>query len=141
MQNYSQYDEKWKDIIISKGVTISSGGCLVVSLSILHDITPDKMLTLLKHGNCFDEQGKLYCDRIAATLGYHYRKIDCSLSKEIPTIPCVAETNKYKKLGNPQHFFVWFGKDNMIIDPKGGIEKQNPYNIVSYRIFEKPTAV
>lgn len=50
---------------------------------------------------------------------------------------CIAETNRYKSKGVPQHFFLY--KDGKVVDPLDMKPewKVCKYNIVSYRVFSK----
>lgn len=57
----------------------------------------------------------------------------------MPTFMCIAETDNYKSSGVPQHFFVWLGQGNMIMDPLTGTIKTNNYHIISFRLFKERT--
>ena len=136
MRAFSQRDKRWKDLRIGKTVlTMEHFGCLIVSLAMLNDQDPDEVLAMLNRSNAFNDKGMLYSDIAAKTLGFRYR----GKSKKAPKYPCVAETDHYAHLHTPSHFFIW-QPNGLIIDPLDGFEKNNPYNIVSYRLFKKKPA-
>ncbi len=128
---YSMKNFKWKDLTLGESkCSLENYGCYIVSLSILLEIRPDTLLKTLNRSNCFTKEGKLLNDVAAKVLGCTYE-----YSKKQPEIVCIAETDHFAKKGFPQHFFVI--ENAQIIDPLDGRIKQNPYNLVSFRIWEK----
>lgn len=139
--NFSQKDERWKKLKINKtNLTLETHGCFICALSSLLDQTPDITLEALNNANSFNSDGFLLSDVAAKSLGLKYM----GKSKTKPTFyPTIAETDHYKDKGYPQHFFTVVDKSR-ISDPLDGCEKDNPYKIVSYRLFKtkvKPESV
>ena len=132
MTPYSMRDKRWRDLRIgTTGLTIGHEGCLIVSLSMLADTTPDKTLSMLLNGKAIDLTG-LVLDYIAAQVlnrTYSYTTKD-------PGRLCIAETDAYKGHGYPKHFFVWLG-NGQIVDSLNGLQSKNNYHVVSYRLFDE----
>lgn len=134
---YSQKDKRWGKLLISSNTTMEKAGCFVTSLAMLKDMTPDKVLFLLKSHKCFTREGLLKHPDDAIALDMKYG----GMVDKCPNIVCIAETDHYKSVGVPQHFFVWLDENHpiadhpLIIDSLDGVKKVNPYNIVSYRIY------
>jgi len=133
---FNQKDERWKDLKISgTDLTLEKAGCLIVSLSMLDGRTPDMILNLLNKANAFTDKGKLYWMVAAKVLNFIFDGIANKLPS-ITYLPVICETDHFKDRGYPQHFFVLLdGK--LCLDPLDSLEKDNPYNIVSYRLIRK----
>ena len=138
---YSQKDKRWKRLKIEPaGLMLKKYGCYVVSIAMVLEKTPDIVLDILNKNKCFTDKGLLLNEKAAQVLDLNY----FGVSKIPPkNKPCITETNYFESNGIPQHFFVYLGSaaDNLvvkIIDPLSGEEKDNPYHIVSYRLWEKP---
>lgn len=132
MLSFSQKDERWKDLKIGlTNNTLEKYGCYIVSLAMYTEKPPYILLDILNTNSCFVEGGLLLNTKAAAILNMTYKY---SLDK--PDFDCIAETNHYRSSGYPQHFFVLL-KDGKIIDPLDGETKENPYHIVSYRLWIK----
>jgi hypothetical protein len=129
----SQKNPAWKDIKLgtcSKD-TIGSSGCFVTSLGMLADITPDVANKMIMDGGGYVDGcniGDPY--KIAEILGLNYE----GKTTEYQNDTCIAETNHYAASGVPQHFFIWLG-NGRIVDSLTGVESENKYKIVSFRLF------
>ena len=131
MNKFSMRDSRWAHMQIGEtGYTLCYYGCFIVSLAMLDGRTPDEVLKELNYGNAFNKEGMLYSDVAAKILDMKYS----GKTRRRQGITCIAETDHYKSHGVDQHFFVWLGKDK-IIDSLDGKIKDNPYHIVSYRLF------
>ena len=132
MKYYSQKDTKWaKEYIGKTKYTIGKYGCYITSLAMLLDKTPLQLNNELIRGFCFDHVGLLLNDKAAKLLGRKYSKV-----KKSTIFPCIGETDHYKKMGYPQHFFVLLDNKTRI-DPLdlAPLPEPNDYNVVSMRIF------
>lgn len=133
MKNYSQKDKRWAKLLIgSTNLSMKYFGCFVVALSIIDGRTPAEVLNILNRNNAFNSNGMLISEVAAKALGLSYDGYTTQPQK----MDCIAETDHFKKDGFEQHFFVLL-KSGKIIDPLDGRTKDNPYNIVSYRLFSK----
>lgn len=142
---YKQSDPKWGGLFISPGVTMAESGCYITSLAMIDGRTPEQVLYNLKQWGAFDNNGLMYSGKAAEALGFIYSKIerDKKGNLSIPNKICIAETNHFANKGIPQHFFVWLDENTtsdsipLIADPIDGKIKTNPYNLVSFRVFER----
>jgi len=133
---YCQKADKWARMTLGKTrCTMAKYGCFVTAMAMIDERTPDVVLKILNDtGKCFNYEGELYSEIAGHELGLEfdgYNKLEY-----VPDRVCVAETNHYRLVHYPQHFFVWLG-DGKIIDSLDGELKPNPYHIVSYRMFRK----
>lgn len=112
--------------------TFGSSGCKLVSLSSMYDLDPVAInKQFIKDG--VYQNGCMISDELAAkSLGVEFG----GRTTTMPTFMCIAETDNYKSSGVPQHFFVWIGQGNMIMDPLTGTIKTNNYHIISWRLFK-----
>jgi len=134
MNIYSMKNIKWSSRTLGETkITTGESGCAIISLAMIDGRTPDLILDILNRNKCFNEKGELFMDQAAKALGMNYKK-----TLEKPDILCMAETDHWKKKGRPKHFFVWLADaTNSIIDPLDGQLKNNPYKVVSWRLFTK----
>jgi len=133
----SQKNPAWKSIKLGKcNDTIGQSGCYITALGILADKTPPEVNQILKDNGGYTNGCLVNAARAAELLGLEYNGI----TKEYQNEVCIAETDHYKSSGVPQHFFVWLGRASRIIDTLTGLEMDNPYHIVSFRLF-KPKEV
>jgi len=130
----SQKDRRWAQLKLGESdVIMFDGGCFVVALSILINQQPDQTLAMLNRNNCFNNKGELYADLAAKTLGMNYTR---TLDK--PSIPCVAECIVFVDHNEQRHFVVWLPTDpETVMDSWDGQLKNNPYKVVSWRLFTK----
>lgn len=131
----SQKDKRWADKHIGKtNYSLGAYGCLITSLAILTWNRPDELNDRLTRNNCFNRKGELDCSQAAKVLGLTYERAETP-----PDLDCIAETNYYRRMGYPQHFFIWLAESRgkMIIDPLTGLVQTNIYPIVSFRVFRK----
>jgi hypothetical protein len=146
MKHLSQKDSRWsrKKLGTCAGETISRSGCVITSLAILADTTPDKVNELLIANQGYADGCIVRWNVAAKLLDLPYNSAT-NLVKEYPVI---GETHHFKSKGVPQHFFVVL-EDGRILDPldkTGSPPKENPYEIASYRnvtrredMFKDPT--
>lgn len=131
MIKYSQSDPRWANHKLGTcNDTIGQSGCFITSLAMLAYKTPLEVNDILLKGNGFVNGCMVNSERASSLLNLSYYGI----SKTEPDYPCIAETNFYAPKV-PQHFFIWLGQGK-IIDPLGGKEKDNPYPIISFRLFK-----
>lgn len=129
---YSQLDNRWANKFIGNTkLTFGKFGCFLTSIAMLDGRKPPEINKILTDGKAINKDGLLYPDKAAKLLGMTY-----SYKKTNDIFPCICETNHFKHLNIPQHFFIMLDKET-IIDPLGGLKINNPYNIVSYRLFTK----
>ena len=127
----SQKDPKWaKQKLGACNDTIAQSGCKITSFGMLAGITPDVVNKTITYTN-----GCLTIDeKNAKELGLEY----LGRTTVKPNYICIAETDHWKKVGVPQHFFI-VRPDGMIADPLDYPcnWKKNPYKIVSYRLIKE----
>jgi len=123
--------KNYNDKIGTCNVTIRSHGCFLVSLCMLADIDPRQANKILREQGGYSNGCLIRSERAAELLNLNYG----GRTRQKQNSVCIAETDHFKKIGIPQHFFVWLG-NGRIIDPLTGQEKNNPYKIVSYRLFK-----
>ena len=133
---YSQKDPKWKDIKLgSCKDTIGQSGCFITSFcNLLNDgTTPKKLNTYLKDKSLYESGCMFNASHTAQYFRMTYEK-----TTKKPDIDCIFETDHYKSKGVPQHFCL-IRPDGKIIDPLDLYPdwKDNPYKIISYRVFKK----
>jgi len=131
MKLFCQKDKRWSDLTIGDTeLTLGNYGCFVVSLSMMLGKAPDVVLAALNRNKAFNSKGMLLSDVAAKVLGMSYKgKVNDGKAMSI------GETSHYKEIGIPQHFFLYLG-EGKIADPLDGLEKQNPYKILNYRLFK-----
>jgi hypothetical protein len=115
--------------------TFGSSGCKLISLASMYDLDPVELnQQFIKDGAYVN--GCMLDDTLAAkSLGVEFD----GKTTTMPTFMCIAETDNYASSGYPQHFFVWIGQGNQIMDPITGTIKTNNYHIVSFRLFKENT--
>jgi len=139
MQRFSQKDPKWANVKLgTSNTTIGQNGCFLVSLSMLANMLPPDANKLLTDGGGYANGNMMISQKASEILGLNFHgRVNAALP--YPTTPCIMETNKFAPY-YPQHFTVYLGHDDLILDPLDGREKVNPYPIVSFRLFDpKPT--
>ena len=133
---FSQKDPKWRDKLLGYGrTTFGSSGCAIVSFANLQlyngekDTPLDINQTAKKCGAFSGDM--LTFGILAKKLGYTYLKTTTK-PKEV----CIAETDNYKKVGAPQHFFLFDPENEKRVDPLDLTPQWEPntYKIVSYRL-------
>lgn len=140
MTFFSQKDPKWKnDILGSCRDTLGQSSCFLTSLCNLNlylkftkKLNPPEMNDLFTRNNLWTAGCLINAPKIAAYFDLEYIR-----TTRVPEMLCLAETDHYKKLGVPQHFFLYDPEKKKRIDPLD-LEpawEPNIYNIVSYRIF------
>ncbi len=145
MFHYSQKDPRWKDKKLgSCKDTIGQSGCKITALGMFLYKQPDEVNEEMTRDNIYVD-GCLTDD--AKIAKYYNMRFDGRTTVK-PKHICIAETNDYKtRYGVPQHFFVFAPKGtldedrDMILDPLDEANeiawKENPYHIVSYRLFHE----
>ena len=146
MNYYSQKNPSWKDQQLGDcNDTIGNSGCKVSCFAMLisdkiknpngtmSESTPSIVDWIATKKSLYSN-GCLINDKIFSDyfdLEYNGK------STEAPDYPCIAETDHYKDKGFAQHFFIHL-TNGQIIDPldKDPKKKDNPYNIVSYRLIK-----
>jgi len=130
MNLYSQKDPRWMtDRLGSCKDTIGQSGCNLCSMSMIAGVIPTETNKVIPFVS-----GCLMSDESSAkALGLIFK----GRVSKAPSSICKAETDHWKSVGVPQHFFVW-RPDGMIADPLDYPVswKKNPYHIVSYRLFD-----
>lgn len=135
---YSQKDPKYKNVKLGTGsLTIGQAGCFITSicnLLIQKDIiklTPEDLNKICIKKGFYSNGNMLNAPKLAEYFKLNYEK------RKYYSGTCIIETNHFKKLGVPQHFFV--SKGNKRLDPLDyPCEwEKNDYNPISYRVFTK----
>ena len=138
MKYYSQ--KSYPNVLLGecKKTTLAQAGCFVVSLSMLAEIPPPEVNSILKKNNCFaSNKYGVKCMMLsscaAQALGLEYNGKDWAR----PEHTCIGETSHWAHAGVPQHFFIFLA-DGKVIDPldKSPKPKKNPYHLKSYRLFK-----
>lgn len=111
--------------------TIGISGCLLTDLSMFVGKTPDSVNRIFTDNGVYVDGALIDSNKAAKVLGIEYNGRTTQRQSTI----CIAETDHFKPQGVPQHFFVWNG-DGSIIDPLDGRHKNNPYHVISYRLFK-----
>lgn len=128
----SQKNPAWKgEQLGTCDTSISSNGCFVTSLAILTEKTPSEVNQILKDNGGYANGCLVISERAAELLGLEYNGI----TKEYQNDIAIGETDHYRSSGIPSHFFVWLG-NGRIIDPLFGIEMENKYKIINFRLFK-----
>lgn len=124
--------------------TIKSSGCLLTSCANWVNYIGLSTMNPLELNELFVLKGvfsgaNINCALAAKALGVSYVK-----TYDNPNVVCVCETDHYKKVSVPQHFFLYNPKTKMRVDPLDLVPvwEKNDYHIVSYRVFtwNKPQA-
>lgn len=146
---FSQRDPRWRDKLLGYGrTTFGSSGCAITSFANFQlyngekDTPLDINETAKKCGAFSGDM--LTLGILAKKLGYTYLKTTVK-PKEV----CIAETDNYKKVGVPQHFFLYKPENGKRVDPLDLTPQweDNTYKIVSYRLckpiqtYVKPMAL
>ena len=132
MNKFKQSDKRWGNMKLGKTrYTMADYGCYITSIAMVVGANPYSLLIVFNKYKIFTDEGLLNNAKAAKALGMVYRY------SSSPVGLCIAETDYYKDKGVPQHFFVWLGHDNLIVDPLTGKESVNKYPIVSFRIFKE----
>ena len=138
---YCQTDNRWRDVKIGRThLTIGGYGCYLTCISMLDGHSPLVVNEIFTEDGVYVDGDNIpdtnYLDdylidgfKAAKVLGRTYQKVTVK-----PKVLCIAETNYYKKLGNPQHFFVW-SPDGKHTDPLTGGKPLHDYPVVSWRLF------
>ena len=137
---YSMKDKRWADLSMAgttgfRTLTFKEDGCLICSIAIIDGRTPLQINNILLTGHAFDNNAEILDYVAAKILGYTYQLLS---PNDNVKYPCIAETDHYKRLGYPQHFFVMTDKTHCV-DPLmlPAVIENNPYNIVSFRQWTK----
>jgi hypothetical protein len=136
MNFYSQ--KKYNDILGQCMDTIKRSGCFLTSLCNLNKylkfttiMNPSEMNRLFIKNNVWVNGCMISGPKVASFFKLEY------LKKTSSDMLCIAETDHFKKVGVPQHFFLYNPEKKERVDPLD-LDPQwesNTYNIVSYRIF------
>lgn len=111
--------------------SMAAVGCFVTALASLAHMMPDEANKKLTREGGFVYGNMLVSEKAAKILGLIYT----GRSTHPPTRLCIIETNHYSPKV-PQHFAVW-DPNGKVMDPLDGVFKDNPYKIVSYRLFQE----
>jgi len=141
MSYYSQKDKKWAAEKLGACTdTLAQSACYITSGTNLakvygtRDTNPSKLNKWLTQNAGYSAGCLLITPKMAEYLGFKY------LGKVANTNVryCIAETDHYRKVGVPQHFFVYDNATKKRIDPLDLAPEweANTYHVVSYRIFE-----
>lgn len=138
MIHLSQSDKRWGKIQLGTcNRTISSDGCFITSLAMLLYTTPDKVNEKLKAEGGYFKGCLLDSDKASKILGIKYE----GKTVNVPNFPCVVEVDYSTRPGKQQHFAVWLGHEDLIIDPIDGkkVDYKSRYKdrIVSWRLFHE----
>ena len=137
----SQKDKRWageklgtcKDTLAQSACYITSGTNLARILG-TRESDPSKLNKWLTQNAGYSMGCLLVTPKMAEYLGLKY------LGKVANTKVryCIAETDHYRKVGVPQHFFVYDNATKKRIDPLDLAPEweANTYHIVSFRVFE-----
>lgn len=128
MEYYSQRDPSWSGLYLGTSKeTIGSAGCVVTSLAMLAGMKPYQVNMRLRDYGGFKSGNIVIWDQAAKLLALNY---DGDRTRPLH-FPTIAETHHFEP-NVPQHFFLVL-ENGRIVDPLDGKEKENPYEIVSYR--------
>jgi len=125
MKPLSQRDKRWKNIKLgwSNNTTIGSHGCLITSLAMLWDTTPDKVNEWLKNNNGYANLNLVVWTKIS---GFEWRGWTYDNNKVKETIKkygaCIVETDFNTNPKDGSHFVVFVG-NGKLYDPWTGREK------------------
>ena len=144
MKKYSQRNIRWGwQRLGTCKVRIRQAGCFITALCNLADtkIKNPRGRVVECHPGILDWRATvdgLYANGCLVVSKSFAKLLDLEYngkSKTPPDYNCIAETDHYRRYGVPQHFFVYL-TNGKIIDSLDGKEKDNPYKIVSYRLFK-----
>ncbi len=133
---YSQKNYKQK--LGTSNQSISAVGCYLVSFCNFLETRGIKKNPLelneflIKNGG-FSNGNLFNSAKVAQLFGMTYKKI-----LKNPGIICIAETDYWKKIGVPQHFFLYL--NNLMIDPLDSAPDWRTnalHKIISYRVFSE----
>jgi hypothetical protein len=137
MNFYSQ--KKYNDVLGSCRDTIKQSGCFLTSLCNLNlylkfykIVNPSELNDVFTHNNIWVQGCLISGPKIASFFKLEY------LKKTNSDMLCICETDHFKKVGVPQHFFLYNPEKKERVDPLD-LDPQwepNNYNIISYRIFK-----
>ena len=137
MNFYSQ--KKYNDVLGSCRDTIKSSGCFLTSLCNLNlylkfykIVNPAELNDIFTTNNIWVQGCLISGPKIASFFNLEYSK------KTSSDMLSICETDAYKKVGVPQHFFLYDPEKKERVDPLDLTPQWEPntYNIVSYRIFK-----
>lgn len=129
MNYYRQ--KNYSDQLGTCNTTIANAGCFVCSLAMMSGKTPPEVNIILKNNGGYYKGCMMNSAKASGLLGLQYD----GKTQNKPNFTCIAETNHYAP-SYPQHFFVLF-PDGKINCPIKGERINNPYHIVSYRLFHE----
>lgn len=136
IKHLSQRDPKWGiNRLGTCSDTIFQSGCVITSLAMLANTTPDEVNELFIKKKGYTDGCIVIWTQAAKLLDLKYSPVT---SKAV-FYPCIAETDFYAKRGVPQHFFVLL-EDGTILDPldrSGSKPKKNIYPIKNFRNITK----
>lgn len=140
---FSQKDDRWKNKKLGTCTqTFGQVACFLTSIAnkiaYENDVvyTPEELNAICLKKGFYSNGCMLNAAALAKHLGYSYTKETPGKRKSGIVI---AETNHYKKLGVPQHFFLYNVYTDRRVDPLDLLPEfeDNTYPIVSLRVFEK----
>lgn len=144
---FSQRDKRWasKNMAGIKGLTFEKFACLLCSIAMLDGRTPDILNDLFIKNDIFTDGYAVHTStksdddlidnvKAAKLLGFTHKYSKINLG----VYPCIAETDHFKKLGYPKHFFIMIDGchrvDPLDLNP---IPEGNDYKIISWRSWIK----
>ena len=145
MKHYSQHIRAYKKIRLGTcNTSLWASGCFVCSLAMLSNrYTPEQVNDILTNNGGFTNGCMVNSKKASKLLNIKY---DGKTTKK-PRFICIAETNHYRSLGVPQHFFIFApkgtvsGVSDLMLDPLDSqaemVWRPIKYKIVSYRLFHE----
>lgn len=129
MTPYSQRDTRWSSKILGNNShrTIGQDGCVITSLAMMVDKTPDVVDSILVQNGGFVGELVVW-SRACQALGLTFSG---SGTGSPSLYPAIAWTDYFKAHGYPTHYFVVLDA-HTIIDPLDAKTKSNPYPIKGY---------
>lgn len=117
--------------------SISQSGCFLTSLCNIVGRDPAEVNEIFKKRGVYSDGCLINSKRAAEVLDIDY----LGSKTTDPRVMCIAETNHYKKVGFPQHFFLY--EKGKRVDPLDLYPcwEPNDYHIVSYRLFVKKAVI
>ena len=116
--------------------TIAQSGCFMTSFcNLLHELGIAEIDPIVFNKKAFPNGGCMANAGSWANL-YNLQYLKSAIKPSLAPA-CIAETDHWKSVGVPQHFFLW-RPDGKIVDPldaKPDWKENTKYGIVSYRLF------
>ena len=116
--------------------SISQSGCFMTSFcNLLHELGIAEIDPIAFNKKAFPNGGCMANATNWASL-YNLQYLKSTIKPSLAPA-CIAETDHWKSVGVPQHFFLW-RPDGKIVDPldtKPDWKENTKYGIVSYRLF------